>query len=372
MDSPQHRLGIGFNGQLLVGALPTLDGIHRLEAGTSLYFDRAAFVCVLDLAADHSLHLARAPFSEDREFQEAFISYLIQNIPSEVSSIGLHLSGPYNYGLGYFGLGTEFVRTATTEQQSARLVARLLESTGRHILIENANYYHESLSEAARVFEWTNSLCTKYDVGLILDLAHLVITAHNLNFSAYYLLGLIDVEQVEVIHISGIVEGRNGVMHDGHNRPVHELVWSLLDDTLRLVQHPITVVLEHTDACWADMQDAYRADWLRLQRLIAAEQSKISAVQRIDHEVIGIGYMANIVLPQRFPQVVEALGQEDFSAVVQEWGTEFLKQAKRETGKRFFLRDSDTFVEPAQGVNSVENFRAYLLALAGVSEEPCA
>lgn len=311
-----HALGIGFNPRYATGELTVPAGATYLEAGASFLFGAASR---LGTIACHSLHLARAPFCEELAVQREFAARLAAQLPAHVATIGLHLSGPYRKDLGQFGLGTAFEPTPAHEVSARRLLDLLREATDRRVLLENANYYDRSVRTAARTLAIQNRL----HAGLILDCSHLVMEAHNLGVSPDLLLGMIELDRIEVVHVSGIVEGRDGAYHDGHQLPVHERAWELLDRVLAIVDHPVTIVLEHSDPRWSDADPRFAADWERL-RAVAARAPAEAPAHPIDVDRVAIGYMANVVLPQRLPALVDKLGRAAFDALVRRWGAAYL------------------------------------------------
>ena len=314
-----HALGIGFNPRYVSGELAIPADAVYLEAGASFLLEHASLGSPFGSIDKYSLHLARAPFCEALDVQRRFASELAARLPASVATIGLHLSGPYRKDLGHFGLGTAFEPTAEHEARARRLVDLLVDATGRRILLENANYYDRSVRTAARTLAIQNRLAA----GLILDCSHLVMEAHNLGVSPDLLVGMIDLDKIEVVHVSGIVEGKDGAYHDGHQLPVHDRAWELLDRVLAVVDHPVTIVLEHSDPRWTDADPRFAADWERL-RTVAAREITNAPAYAIDVDRVAIGYMANVVLPQRFPALVAKLGKPAFDAVVRRWGADYI------------------------------------------------
>jgi hypothetical protein len=353
----RFRPGLGFNPGFVSGSLPIPAGACRLEAGNSLYFQPAALARVADAVPAHSLHLARAPFSEEAPLQDRFLAVLAERLPAEVTSIGLHLGGPFRADLGYFGLGTAFVRTPEAERRSARLsegLARL----GRPILLENADLYPYDLAGALGALDWSNRLCRDHGSRLILDLAHLLVAAHNLGVDVRVLLGRIDLDLVAVVHLSGIVRGRDGALHDGHTEAIAPEVWQLLEEILPLLPDDVDVVLEHSDPVWAGRAELFLADWGRLCAL-SARPHEPPARPSIDREAAALGYMANVVVPQHFPALVAALGRRDLALLVREWGREFLDRVKRSPGTISVLLSRDDFWPEQNLVDPIADFAAH-------------
>lgn len=363
MTATKHYVGVGFNGGFVNGELPFPQNIQRLEAGPSLICNREAMEN-MNLGACHlSLHLARAPFCEAEDIQDAFVDHLCHIVSKGgVDSVGIHLCGPFNRGMGYFGLGTGFVRSRQNEMRSLRLLSKLVQSLDCPVLLENADHYHNNRGDALAVVDWTNELCAKTGAALILDVSHSLITAHNIGIDPRYLLGRLDLGSVRVIHLSGITVGRRGELHDGHNKPVHHRVWKLLDETLALLSNRVDLVLEHTDPCWAGQPEKFTDD-LELLRGCASERHT-ECPDPVDTESAGIGYMANIILPARFPEVVKAVGRKTFVSLVRAWADAYLQAVKGEKERLVFLRPMDDFLRRPESIDPIEDFRQFLIHVA--------
>jgi hypothetical protein len=354
-----RRLGVGFNPGYLTGALALPTGASRLEAGTSLY--RRGPGDPLPPVEHHSLHLARAPIREAPELQDAFVAGHERHLPDEVASIGLHLCGRFDTDLGWFGLGTAFVPSAEARAASERLMDGLAR-LGRPILIENADLYPHDLATALRSLGWSNHLARAHGAGLILDLAHLLVAAVNLGVEPRLLLGRIDHDVVRVVHLSGIVRGKDGSLHDGHTQAVAPEVWALLDEVLPLLPDDVDVVLEHSDPSWVDRPADLTADWERLVARAAAAPSPSRALP-IDRGQVGVGYMANLIVPQHRPELVDALGRADLAALVREWGPDYLARAARSSVRLAVLRQGDDFWPDADKHEPLADFDRYVRSL---------
>src|SRR6202034_2110344 len=101
--------------------------------------------------------------------------------------------------------------------------------------------------------------------------------------------GAVDLTRVRVVHLSGIVEGRDGLWHDGHTQPVHDVVWQLLEFLLPCISSPVTVVLEHSDYVWTTREDAFRADVAKTQAILEVATPASATARPID--AIALGYL---------------------------------------------------------------------------------
>lgn len=358
MNFIKHQLGLGFNPAFITGELPVPEECHYIEAGNNLFQQPDVFNQLKTSARSFSLHLARVPFCEPENIQHAFVQEILNSLPSEIESIGLHLCGSYRDGLGVMGLGTDFRYSEETAQQSRRFMEILSAHTERTILLENANFYDHNPQQAIATIEHTNRLCQEYNLGLILDLAHLIMNAHNLGLNPYFLLGKIDLTRIAVIHLSGIVEGGNGIWHDGHTEPVHQEVWSMLEFILPLLQQSVKIVLEHSDSNWINQVETFQADWIKANQCLTEISS--NRQQSVDFGKIGMGYFANVVFPKWFPDLVDYLGKPTFKELVSIWGKDFLSRlddhptAYVAVGKPQYLNQAEDCLDP------IEDFRLFV------------
>ncbi len=359
------QLGIGFNPRYLTGELTCPSNASYLEAGASLLLASPTLPAVFSAIRETSLHLSRAPFCEAPAVQERFAAKLAARLPATVSSVGLHLGGPYATDLGFFGLGTAYLPTPDNERRARHLLELLIDATGRRVLIENANYYDQTLGQAAATLATQNRLCECPGVGLILDLSHLTMGAHNLGVAPDFLLGMIDLEKVAVIHLSGISEGRDGAYHDGHQLPVHPRVWELLDRTLAVIGRPVTLVLEHSDPRWTNANAGFARDWDQLRAASVAPAPRLPAFP-IDPDQVAIGYMANVVLPQRLPAVHAELGRPAFDALVRAWAPAYLHRVRSQPQATVVLREDERDFYGGMLHDPVADFVGELQRRAGV------
>jgi uncharacterized protein (UPF0276 family) len=351
--------GAGFNPAFVHGPLALPEGCARLEAGASLCDDAARAADLAARAGHLSLHLARAPFCEGDGAQDAFVEHLARRLVPAVASVGLHLSGPYNDNLGRFGLGTGYVRGRDHDRACARLLGRL-RRLDRPVLLENASFYHDTAAGLCDLLRFTNRVAADHGASLIVDLAHLAMNAHNLRLAPEVLLGAVDWSLVAVIHVSGVTEDRRGVWHDGHDKPVHDAVWSLLDVALPLCARPVTAVLEHTDPSWAARGEALRADWRRLGEALD-RAAAAPPPPPVDVDAAGVGYMAQVVLPQAFPALREALTAGAWRALVGAWAGDYLARTPEGPGPYAFLRPSDRFAPGAPHRAPLDDFERFAL-----------
>lgn len=323
-----HQIGLGFNQGYIDGSLAMPADASYVEAGLRALGSPAAVSAMRSPGRTFSLHLATAPTSQPARAQEAFLADLrAWKLETEVESVGIHLCGAPDRGLCRWGLGHDFEPTPSNLVYARELFERAREQLGVPILIENANFYDPSMQAAWDVFAFANELARSLDAGLILDLAHLSATAHNVGAEPRHLLGAVDLSRVRVIHLSGIAEGRDGLWHDGHTNAVHPVVWELLECILPHATHPIKLVVEHSAGVWRGQTEAYAADLERLRALL--DRCRPKPKREIDFDRLAVGYLANVIFPEDFPELASAMGAESFRAVVRAWAEQFRPRADK-------------------------------------------
>jgi uncharacterized protein len=145
---------------------------------------------------------------------------------------------PYN--IGYT------VSPVMNERTVARVVDAL-SSYGRRfsvpLLIENSPLYFNSPGSTLSQSAFIASICKQTNVGLLLDLAHFVITSRLAGFDPFRELELLPLDRVVEVHISGVDDQDDGSWDD-HARPAPEIVYRLLDRVLQSAS-PRAITLEY-------------------------------------------------------------------------------------------------------------------------------
>lgn len=274
-----------------------------------------------------SLHLARTPITEEFKTQKRFIQYLshfIKDTPNLIS-IGLHLTGPRYEGIGKYGFSSHYIPTPINESRVCDFVTSLEDAYGLPVWIENANFYSQTSYETLRVWESIQLICLKTKSQVIADLSHLLIDALNVNMKPEVLLGMVPWKKVVEFHLSGIIEGQDGVLHDGHSLPVFKNTWELLLLCLSKLIDPNkipVVTIEHSEPVWKDQRDLYERDFLKLKELresltLHTEKNSMASGKA---ESYAFNYLKKIIA-QRTPHVIEFLKRKsvDYNLIFKEW-----------------------------------------------------
>lgn len=122
--------------------------------------------------------------------------------------------------------GHEGDPTRLTYTMAPQLSERVLERVGdnlarlrlrfaQDIILENSPHYVDVPGSEMSYVGFVAEVAHRFDVGLLLDLTHLVVSAHNLGFDAADALAGLPLDRVVEIHVSGLsVQG--GVAWDDH------------------------------------------------------------------------------------------------------------------------------------------------------------
>ncbi|MGI8583151.1 MAG: DUF692 domain-containing protein [Chitinophagaceae bacterium] len=111
------------------------------------------------------------------------------------------------------------------------------------IILENPPVYFSMPGSTMNQVEFINTICDRSSVGLLLDLAHFLITAKNCRFNPKEKIKRLPLHKVKEIHISGVSEDKD-LLWDNHADTAPDIIFELLDIVL---QHgnPSAVTLEY-------------------------------------------------------------------------------------------------------------------------------
>ncbi len=347
------ELGVGFNPGFMRGWVPPAEATY-LEAGAHILL-RPEPLPFLE-GRNCSLHLARAPFCEPPELQDLYVRGLIAAIAdTPLTSVGIHLCGPYTEGLGRFGFGSGF--SMTHRARAERLIQALTDALPAPLWLENATYYQTEPEALFRTAEFMNQVSHKYGVGQILDLSHCLMASQNAGLNAAFLLGRVALEHVRVVHLSGVIEDARGAMHDGHTEPVHPQVWALLQQAAPLLAPGTRLVLEHTEPVWAEKLSRFAEDWAQV--LPYQQGGAFHGPPDVDEIQAAIGYMTNVIIPQRMGPVAEVLGRAALRAQVAAWAPTFFAKTAQ-MGAIVSFQGRDFFGPTVPQLDPLQDFAEFL------------
>lgn len=163
-------------------------------------------------------------------------------------------------------LGYVFTPLLTEEfvEQAAYNVRCLRGYYGRPVALELAPVYCEDPLGSCEL-RFLDQVARRADAGIIVDLAHLMISNNNLRRPLDYGLELLDAERIIELHVAGVRQSKDSrFWHDAHGLPPNDDVLSLAQRLVRRLPSLKAVTLEHSF-------DAPEADFYRsLERLRGA------------------------------------------------------------------------------------------------------
>jgi uncharacterized protein (UPF0276 family) len=126
------------------------------------------------------------------------------------------------------------------------VVSRLLHAEARltvPVLLENGPIYFEMPGSTMSQAQFFSELCERTQAFLLLDLAHLYVSAKNSGSDPFKSLLQFPLHRVVEIHISGAKES-SGIWWDDHSVPVPDVVFDLLA-TAMTAARPTAITLEY-------------------------------------------------------------------------------------------------------------------------------
>ncbi len=355
----EWRIGAGFNPGYLSGhgdGLRLVEEVRHLELGLAELHKWKS--TNQDDDRELSLHLARTPITESWENQDHFIKQLHGQLnrmecSGEVNlvSVGIHLTGERCNGIGRFGFSSHYSPSVKTERNAVRFIRQIQDKTGLPVWIENANFYSSSFREICACWKSTEKICRTADAKIIVDLSHLYIDAMNITITPEVLLGLVPWDEVIELHLSGIVRGGDGSVHDGHSMPVDDKVWALLRQvrkTLHQEAGAMIVSIEHSDPVWITKRNIHDEDFEKLKKELAKCQGNIGASVADKSDVYAKSYLMKL-LKQWIPKVEPACAQRmiSFEGLVLEWLDEIVERR----GSRIVMTQDEVSLNNAAKVD---------------------
>lgn len=342
-ESSRYVLGAGYNPAFTLAPQDTPIPLHLPDTISYLELGLAELPTWLEHAKTRktktqiSLHLARTPITEDSETQDCFIDYIVNGLEKtgqnadQIISIGLHLTGPRDQGIGMLGFSSHYTTSVSAQKRAVRFIEQLSQRTRRPVWIENANFYSPDITSVIDSWRSVTSITQQTQAGLIVDLSHVLIDTRNNGVDPRVVIGAIPWGALCEIHLSGIIEAKDGSFHDGHSAPVHEQVWDLLETCLDSVidpNKPCIITIEHTDPNWRHSPHAFHADFKRLQNLLTKTRTRQSKAEQ--SAAYARSYLKKL-LNQWLPNVKPLCSthQIDYGELVDAWIDQVTTQQKK-------------------------------------------
>ena len=262
------RLACAFNQNFVSGDLEIQNEVSMIEIGVEGYnhITKRGYPGAFEsYKGTYSIHVARSPITEHGDAQDAFISEVIPDVKDapKVVSCGFHLCGHRHANIGRYGFTTHYECSPEAERNAIEFIEKVKKISEKDVWIENANFYSPDGPSLVRNLESTMRIANEADAGIILDLAHMAIDARNNGLDPRLLVGFVAWECVTELHLSGIIKGRDGALHDGHSKAVDLECWELFGDltSLGVVEDDVYINIEHSDDTWRRNHVEYEKDF---------------------------------------------------------------------------------------------------------------
>lgn len=197
-----------------------------------------------------------------KQTQTPWIGEHLAFITAQRSEAGAH---PEEYAPGQpYNIG--YTVSPVMNEQTVARVARAVNSYSRRfsvpLLVENSPLYFSAPGSTMSQSDFIAAICDRTKIGLLLDLAHFVISSRTACFDPFAELDRLPLNRVVEVHISGIDEQDDGHWDD-HAKPAPDIVYQLLNVLLQRAA-PRAITLEYN---WSSqVPDTMLAEELRRVR----------------------------------------------------------------------------------------------------------
>jgi uncharacterized protein (UPF0276 family) len=116
------------------------------------------------------------------------------------------------------------------------------EELGVPFALENASSYMEYRESTMTEYEFLAEVAERADIGLLLDVNNVFVSAYNHGFDAWTYINAIPAERVVQIHLAGHTN-RGSYLLDTHSDHVQQSVWDLYRGALRRCG-PVSTLIE--------------------------------------------------------------------------------------------------------------------------------
>lgn len=295
------NLACGFNPNFFTGAIRPHSKVKLIEIGFRAY--RHIFrdnFCIDNYYGKFSLHISRSPITEVKKHQKDFITDNMKGFASnsKLQSIGYHIMGERTSNIGKYGFTSHYTPSKLREERAINFINLTRDTTGVDVWLENANFYSSDLKSILLSWQSIIKISEYTNTKIIFDISHLIIDCLNCNASPNIIIGMIPWDRVSEVHLSGIITGKNGILHDGHSEPINDFTWEILDLLLKnkLLGKGTYLNIEHTDSDWHLKLKLYENDFNILNNKIST-YDPISSTETIRHDAsrFAKGYVKKIL-----------------------------------------------------------------------------
>ncbi len=269
------KLACSYNPAFYDGRLAPVPKVELMELGFLAYnkiFKNEKNYPDIYKNISLSLHISRSPITENKEYQDIFISEKLTDIKfdDKVISVGFHLCGNRVKNIGKLGFSSHYQYSELKENNAINFIINVQEHIEKEVWIENANFYSSSPIEVIENWKSFSRIISKTSTKSIIDLSHLIIDCSNNNIEPSMIIGYINWDSVTEVHLSGIIKGRDGTLHDGHGNPVSDEVWDLLTrlNYCGLLKDNLYYNIEHSDSTWVNNSHIYQNDFNKVESIL--------------------------------------------------------------------------------------------------------
>ncbi|MBI5256696.1 MAG: DUF692 domain-containing protein [Burkholderiales bacterium] len=162
--------------------------------------------------------------------------------------------------------------TEATLRHLGDRIARVQDTLGRRLVVENLSSYVRYAADEMREHEFVAALLRRTDCLLLLDVNNVYVSSVNHGFDAQAYIDAMPADRVVQIHLAGHSE-QDGFLIDTHDAPVCDAVWALYRHTLRRIGFRPTMIerddhIPALDELLAELDIARR-----IAREVAAERA---------------------------------------------------------------------------------------------------
>jgi uncharacterized protein len=154
-----------------------------------------------------------------------------------------------------------------TVERVAENLAQLRPRFPVPLILENSPQYYAIPGSTMNMVDFIAEVAARCDVGLLLDLSHLLITSVNTGVDPFKEIERLPLERVVEIHVSGM-SMQSGIMWDDHATPAPDDVFGLLERALERAR-PRALTIEYN---WSPLPDQVLLSHIRKARTILAGQ----------------------------------------------------------------------------------------------------
>ncbi|WP_448512212.1 multinuclear nonheme iron-dependent oxidase [Photorhabdus laumondii] len=354
------RIACGFNPNFLSGEIHIPSKVSMIELGITAYN-------ILSVAEKRtpferyngkfSLHIARSAITEDIQSGCNYINNIMPRIinTEKTISIGFHLCGNRKDNIGKYGFTPHYERSKRKERNAINFLKRVSHTYQIDTWIENSNFYSGGPSEISNAIISANYISKESNSKQIVDLAHLIINSVNAKVDPLIFIGMIDWDNVVEVHLSGIIEGKDGAFHDGHSERIHHIVWDSFEKIVssKLIKKNCYINIEHTENSWLKNLSGYNNDFEKLNSILLKnkETSKPSNTNMSNYAK---SYLSKTLLAAiKNKKEIEIAKSENIESLISSW---ILSIEESEVNLCLTKEEEDETINSVHYLKSFESF----------------